>query len=210
MNRLTLYGESGWGSAIVEAQLAWHGLAYEFVRTGDLFASADARARLVAVNPVAQVPTLVLADGAVMTESAAITLYLADLTGSDELVPGPGAPERAAFLRWLVYLVANIYPTFTYGDVPSRFVSVEAAQKPFRAALEDYAKRLWSHVESAAVGPCFLGDRFSALDIYIAVMTRWRPRRAWFAEHAPRLNAIAEAADRAPRLKDVWTRNFPI
>lgn len=205
---MTLYGEPGWGSAIVEAQLAWHGLAHEFVRTGDLLGSEEARARLVAVNPLAQTPTLVLDDGTVMTESAAITLHLADLTGSDDLVPGPRSPERAAFLRWLVYLVANIYPTFTYGDVPSRFVSVEEAQKRFREALDRYEERLWGHVETAAVGPWFLGARFSALDIYLAVMTRWRPKRAWFAKHAPKLHGAATGADALPLLRDVWARNF--
>ncbi|MBY0423954.1 MAG: glutathione S-transferase, partial [Parvularculaceae bacterium] len=163
MTTMTLYGEPGWGSAIVEAQLAWLGLAHDYVKTGDLLGSEEARARLVAVNPIAQVPTLVLADGRVLTESAAITLHLADLTGCDDLVPAPNDATRPAFLRWLVYLVANIYPTFTYGDVPSRFVTVEAAQQPFRAALDAYEERLWGHVEAAAVGPWFLGDRFSAL-----------------------------------------------
>ena len=61
---------------------------------------------------------------------AAITLLLADIAGNDSLVPAPGAPERGKFLRWLVFIVANIYPTFTYADDPSRFVSVNAARDP--------------------------------------------------------------------------------
>lgn len=208
MNAYTLYGRPGWGSAIIEAQLEWLALPYRYEDVGDLFASAEARAALATINPVAQVPTLILADGAVMTESAAITLHLADLTGCDDLVPAPNDPMRAAFLRWLIFLVANIYPTFTYGDEPSRFVSVEDAQRPFRAALDRYAERLWAQVETAVAGPWFLGGRFSALDIYVAVMTRWRPKRAWFAAHAPKLHAVAAAADALPQLKAVWARNF--
>jgi GST-like protein len=69
--------------------------------------------------------------------------------------------------------------------------------------------RLWGIVEEAAGAPWFLGDRFSALDIYVAAMTRWRPKRPWFAEHAPRLHAIALAADAEPRLAQVWARNYP-
>jgi GST-like protein len=204
-----LYGRAGWGSTIVEAQLVWYGLPFAFEPVGDLFKSPDARTRLEKVNPLAQVPTLVMPDGSVISESAAITLLLADITGQDTLVPKPGAPERAKFLRWLVFLVANSYPTFTYADDPARFVSVNAARDPFRAATDAYAQRLWRQVNSEAGAPYFLGERFSALDIYIAVMTRWRPKRGWFEIEAPRLFAIARHADQIPELRPVWTRNWP-
>lgn len=205
----TLWGRPGWGSAIVEAQLDWYGLPFTYETVGDLFKEPDAKAKLEKVNPLAQVPTLVLPDGTVMSESAAITLLLADLTGKDSLVPAAGSAERAAFLRWLVFLVANIYPTFTYADDPSRFVSVNNARDPFRAATDAYAQRLWRQVERAAGAPWFLGERFSALDLYLSVMTRWRPRRGWFEIETPRLFAIARKADARPELKETWRRNFP-
>lgn len=204
-----LYGSPGWGSVLVEAQLAWYGLEVAHEEVGNLFTSPEARTRLAKVNPLAQVPTLVLPDGAVMTESAAITLHLADVTGSTALVPRPGDPIRPAFLRWLVFLVASIYPTFTFADDPARFVEDEASRKPFRKAVDAYALALWGMVESAAGAPWFLGDRFSALDIYVAAMTRWRPKRPWFAENAPKLHAIATLADAEPRLEAVWARNYP-
>jgi GST-like protein len=203
----TLYGRPGWGSVLVETQLAFYGLPYTFEEVDDLFQSPKARERLAALNPVSQVPTLVLPGGEVMTESAAITLYLADVTESDALVPGPGAAERPAFLRWLVFLVANIYPTFTFADDPRRFVKDKAAQKAFRASVDAYEKGLWKMVADAAAQPWFLGERFSALDIYVAAMTRWRPRRPWFEEHHPRLYAIAERTDQVAELQAVWRRN---
>lgn len=205
--RYTLWGRPGWGSALVEAQLDWYGLPFDYETVGDLFKDPDAKTRLQKVNPLAQVPTLVMPDGSVMSESAAITLLLADITGSDSLVPAPGAKERAAFLRWLVFLVANIYPTFTYADDPARFVAVNAARDPFRAATDAYAQRLWRQVEGAAGAPWFLGERFSALDIYIGVMTRWRPQRGWFETETPKLFAIARKADQRPELKETWRRN---
>ncbi len=209
MGPMTLYGEPGWGSVLVEAQLEWLGLSYEFRPVGNLFQSEEARAALSAVNPLGQVPTLALPDGQVMTESAAITLYLADVTGRDDFVPPPGSMERAAFLRWLVFVVANIYPTFTFADDPARFVPEEGARAGFRAAVDAYAQRLYGMLETEAGAPWFLGERFSALDLYTAVFTRWRPRRAWFAEHAPKLHAIAERMDGLRKLKPVWERNFP-
>lgn len=209
MEDYVLFGRAGWGSAIVEAQLAWYGLPFRLVDSGDLLASDEAREKLAPLNPLAQVPTVRLPDGQVMTESAAITLHLADLTGRDDLVPGAQARERAAFLRWLVFIVANVYPTFTYGDLPERFVKRAGAAEPFRAELDAYARRLWTIAESAAGAPWFLGERFSALDIYLAVMTRWRPGRSWFAEHAPRLAAAAQRAASAAVLAPVIERNFP-
>ncbi len=207
MAKFRLYGEPGWGSVIVEAQLEWYGLEFEFERVGDLFESAAAREKLETINPLAQVPTLVMPDGTVMTESAAITLLLADMTGDDSLVPSAGDAERAAFLRWLVYIVANVYPTYTYGDDPARFVPVDSAQKPFEDTVLAYARKLYEQLENVAGAPWFLGERFSAIDIYICAMTRWRPKRLWFAEHAPKLHAIAEATQDLDRLRAVWVRN---
>lgn len=210
MSDYVLYGRPGWGSAIVELQLAWYGLPFRNEDSGDLFDSEEARARLRPLNAITQVPTLVLPDGQVMTESAAITLHLADQTGRDDLVPGPQAPERAAFLRWLVFIVANVYPTFTYADLPGRFVTAggEEAQKAFRAAVDAYAQRLWGVVEAAAGSPWLLGQRMSALDLYAAVMTQWRPRRDWFVQHAPRVLAAADAAAALPACTAVMARHF--
>jgi GST-like protein len=204
-----LYGRPGWGSAIVEAQLAWYGLSFTVEPVGDMLRDPEARRKIEDINPLAQLPTVVMADGTVMSESAAITLLLADITGKDTLVPGPKAAERAKFLRWLVFIVANIYPTFTYADVPARFVEVEAAQAPFVKTLDAYRQKLWRQLESVAAEPWFLGERFSALDLFIAVMTHWGPKRPWFETETPKLFAIARRADALPELAEVWRRNWP-
>ena len=194
------------GSVLTEAQLAWYALPYRLEEVGDLFKEKAAGEKLRALNPLMQLPTLVMPDGKVMTESAAITLHLADVAGRDDLVPPPPRPE---FYRWLVFLVANIYPTFTFNDDPGRFVPGTEAQKGFKANVDAYAQRLWKVLEVQAASPWFLGSRFSALDLFISVMTKWRPQRPWFAAHAPKLHAIAEAAQARPELAAVWLRNFP-
>jgi GST-like protein len=205
-----LYAHAGWGSALVEAQLAWYGLPFEVEDVDNLFKSQAARERLARVNPLSQLPTLVLPDGRIMTESAAITLHLADTaTPARSLVPlAPGA-ERDQFLRWLVFLVANIYPTFTIGDDTRRWIPGEGPQKDLREAMNAYRERLWRVVEGVLGDPWFLGARFSALDIYVSVMTRWTPRRPWFAANLPKVSALALRTDAVPELAAVWRRNFP-
>jgi GST-like protein len=209
LKRYILHGRYGWGSVLTEAQLQWYGLPFDFVDVGDLFENRAARETLAKINPLGQVPALVLPDGTVMTETAAITFHLADATGSHDLVPAQSEAARPRFLRWLIFIVANIYPTFTYGDVPERFVPGTKAAQGFRANVDEYQKTLWRMVEAEAGAPWFLGERFSALDIYICTMTRWRPNRPWFEKSTPKLVATANACNDLPKLEPVWSRNYP-
>ena len=209
MATMTLYGEPGWGSVLIEAQFAWYGMPFAFEAVGDVFEDNGARAKVEAINPLGQVPTLVLHDGSVMTESAAITLWLADQTGSNDLVPEPGSADRARFLRWLIFITSNIYPTYTYVDMPSRFVPMADAREGFAGAVGQYAKKLYHLLDGEASTPWFLGQRFSAMDIYVCTLTHWRPGPRWHAENTPKLAAITDATRDHPRLAEVWARNYP-
>ena len=56
----TLYGRPRWGSTLVEAQLVWYGLPFTYETVGDLLRDPASRTALEKVNPLAQVPTLVI------------------------------------------------------------------------------------------------------------------------------------------------------
>jgi GST-like protein len=84
----------------------------------------------------------------------------------------------------------------------------EDAAPRLREATNAHREKLWRQVDGIAGAPWFLGPRFSMLDVYVTVMTRWRPRRAWFAANCPRLTAIATALDGDPRLRALWAANF--
>jgi len=198
-------GCRGCGSVLVEAALVLAGIAYDREEV-DYTQPGPARDRLLAVNPLGQVPTVILPDGAVMTETAAIALHLDELVPAAGLFPPPGDPLRRDALRWLVFLIAAVYPTFIYGDEPEKWVG--DAGPALRDATHAHRQKLWRQVEAAAGAPWFLGARFSMLDVYVATMTRWRPGRAWFAEHCPKLTAIATALDGDPRLAALWAANF--
>lgn len=205
MSKFTLYALEGWGSTIVEAALAAAGLDYAIETVDPRGKGQD---RLLKLNPLGQLPTLVLPDGRVMTESAAIIIHIADLKPKAGLVPPPGHPTRPDFLRWLVFLVAAIYPTFAVGDVPQRWIAGEANQAALTRGAIEQRCRMWLMVEGAAGEPWFLGERFSAIDLYLGAMTHWRPRREWFEANCPKLHAIALKADTHPALAKVLKRNF--
>ena len=192
---------------IVEAAFAVAGVALDYEEV-DYAAGSPTRGRLLEVNPIGQVPTLVLPDGRILTESLAMIHYLADLAPQAGLIPERDDPARASFHRWSVFLVAAIYPTFTYGDDPKKWVDDPEVAKQLRESTDRHRKALWQQVEGAAVGPWFLGSRMSALDLYLAAMTRWRPGKDWFAEHAPKLFAIAQKASATAGVADVMKRNF--
>ena len=73
---LTLYGSPGSGSAAVEAGLDIGGLAYRTVDAASWKPSPPGLDELRRINPIAQIPTLVLDDGSILTESAAILIHL--------------------------------------------------------------------------------------------------------------------------------------
>lgn len=203
--RWTLLAAPGWGSTIAEAALAVAGIPYDRVVL-DLEREAD-RTRLRALNPLGQLPTAVLPDGTPLTESAAIVLAAADAAPGALLAPPIGHPDRIRFQRWLVFVVAALYPTFVYGDEPTRWV--KTAPDELRASTNEHRLRLWRQLEAEARGPWFLGETRSALDLYVGVMTRWRPNRGWFAEHTPKLAAIAAAVDALPAVAPIMKENFP-
>lgn len=204
-----LYASPGCGSMIVEAAFGFTKLPLKMIDVPWADLGWDSKA-LKGVNPLGQVPTLILPDGTVMTESAAIILHLADRVKDFDLVPPPDHKQRAAFLRWLVFLVSAVYPTFTYGDVPERWVGApkeKGAGKALRAATDEHRKVLWRFVESQIKGPWFLGKTFSALDLYMWPMTYWHPGRDWFAAECPKLHAIGLAMYAHPVIKKVAARN---
>lgn len=207
MTAWRLYGVRGWGSTLAEGALAWTGTPYEFVSVEGFDSPGPARDALLAVNPLARIPTLVAPDGAVLTESAAIVLQLAELNPDSGLAPLPGDPDRGAFLNRLIWFVSALYPTFTYRDYPERWAPDAAEQ--LIANVDVFRQSLWRQLEEDfGDGLWVLGETPSALDLYVAAMSHWRPRRAWLAKHCPKAHAIALRADALPRIAAVLERNF--
>ena len=202
---MKLYGAPGCGSAVVEVVLQLAGQPYDYVQTSFWDQNEHFEA-LKKANPQAKVPTLVLDDGTVMTESAAMLLYIADKVPG--LIPADAA-ARARFYRWMLFIPANIYAMFDIGDEPSRWVDGEAAQQTLKEKSVEKQKFFWGLMESdLAPAPYLLGTQMTALDIYIAMVSRWRPGRAWFDAHCPKLAAAVNLTEQHPIVAKVWEKNF--
>ena len=212
MSGFTLYGQNGFGSTCIEAALELLGLPYDFVET-DPFGDQPDQDRLATVNPIGQVPVLILPEDDVMTESAAMLIYLGDLDGEHRFAPPVDSNERSEYLRWLVFLAANLYPTHTISDGPARFHPDPDTHEQLRGRATERRKMLWEVMEEhfdGLPGPYLLGDHLSFLDVYVAMMSFWSPRRDWFFEHCPRLSTAVRAAEKDRTLAAVWKRNFEL
>ena len=164
------------------------GAPYEIVRL-DIKAGDQLKPDYLAVNPMGKVPAI-RHRGAVVTETAAIFIYLADAFASAGLAPALDDPARGPYLRWIVFYAAAFEPAMVdrarklnpgprpmspYGDLASVERAVEAMLTP---------------------GPYILGDRFSAADVLWGAALTWMTAfgmaptsdkvKAYIARHAER------------------------
>lgn len=206
-----VYGARGSGSVAVEAALTLIGCPFEIVEAPTFDPAQKALGdRMLAVNPLRQAPALVTPDGAVMTESAAILIWLAEQHPEAQLAPPPGHPDRAAFLRWMSFVSSAIYAHYWLKDDPFRLVSDPALHAEVDARIQDRISACWAVMEDAtAAGPYMLGQSLGVLDLYVAVVSRFRPRRQRFYAVAPRLGEVVRRVDADPRLAALWADRYP-
>ncbi|SHI99567.1 glutathione S-transferase family protein [Wenxinia saemankumensis] len=118
-------------------------------------------------HPDRKVPALIH-DGALVTETSAIMLYLTDLFPEAGLGAPIGDPKRAEFLTWLAW----------YGDVMEPVIIAQAAglDHPILRATFRGPAEMTARLEAAlARGPWLLGDRYSAADLLCASPFLWFP-----------------------------------
>jgi GST-like protein len=206
---ITIYGAKGSGSVAVEAALTLIGLPYEVVERAPLKEVSETE-EVNRVNPLRQVPTLVLPGGEVITESAAMLIWLADRYPEADLAPRPLHRRRAAYLRWMTFVSSAIYALWWIRDDPSRLVDDAAAQAVVRQRTAERAAECW-RVMDAQIHPgrYILGDQLGVVDLYVAVISRWGPRRKRFYAEAPKMAEVVRRVDAEPRLAAFWAERFP-
>lgn len=208
--RLTLYGAQASGSIAIEAALTLLGVPYSLVE-GATWADDEARDRVAPVNPMRQIPTLVMPGGEIMTESAAILIYLADLHASAGLAPTPADARRPQYLRWMVYVSSAIYSLHWIKPDVRRIGAPESSRASVVDAVHERIAFCWSNMDGQLTpGKYLLGDELSVLDLYVTVVSRFGPWRDRFYEVAPRMTPVVRRVDQEPRLTAFWRERFPL
>lgn len=203
-----LHGARGSGSSIVEAACAEIGADYQ-VRDLDLKGNEQREERYAALNPQRKLPTLEVDDGEIITESVAILLTLDERHREGGLLPPPASKQRAQALRWLLFLAAEMYPIIEIVDYPERFIPAGGDAAGTRERAKEIWHTRWLLVEKSITGsPYFLESGFSALDLYVATLSRWDLAREWRREHLPKVEALFAAVSGRPALVPVYARHF--
>lgn len=207
---VTLYGARGSGAAAVEAALIVAGVPYRNVEAAT-WLPGPRLDELKKVNPLGQIPTLLLDDGSVISESAAILIHLGLTLPDAGLLPG-AVGERAQAIRGLVYVAANCYAAIGVIDYPERWCADcdEDTTKRIRAGTRTRLHQLWeTFADSFDPHPYLNGERLGALDVLAAVVSRWSGARAHLAKERPGLHAALVTVDNDPRLVALFARHWP-
>lgn len=206
----TLYGFQYSGAAAVEIALERVGVPFRRVNAAS-WEPSSALAELEAVNPLKQIPTLVLPDGSVLTESAAILIHLGLTFPQSNLLP-EDAGLRAQVIRGLVFIAANCYSAISIIDYPERWI--ENAEEDIKARLRQGTReRLHLHwhifADVFAHHPYLSGAEPGALDYLAVVASKWSGTRASLRTHRPEFYAILERIEVHPSVAPVIARYFP-
>jgi glutathione S-transferase len=202
-----LYGRRQAGSMVVEAALEEIGAPYELVNVKRDAAKRPAP-EYFGINPLGQVPSLLLPDGSIMTESAAILLYLCDKHGEAGLAPAPDSALRAPFLRWTIFLATNIYMSDLRLYYPHRYTTrPENAAEVKAAALEAMAREWKIYAEALGAKTYSLGERFTILDVYVAMLATWNLDVPAFFRLHPNVKALYDRIVARPAIARVWQRH---
>lgn len=203
----TLYGFKGAGSTAVEALLAELGLPH---KVEDVERNPDKTFPdwFLELNPAAQIPVLKLADDSLMTESAAMMIYLADLVPAKALAPALTSPARPQFLRWMMFMATAVYEADLRMYYAERYSTEPAHAPAIRAKAVTEMSRLFGILSGALGARTYLVDNtFSAADIYAAMLITWAPDMAALFKHHPNLKSLHDAVASRPAIAPVWQRN---
>ena len=163
---MKLYYSTGSCSLAADTALHESGLKFDREKVDLQTKITETGANYREVNPNGSVPVLVLDDGQVLTEVAAVTQYIADRVPDKKLAPAAGTIERYRVMEWLSFVGAELHKSFGafFAKAP------DAWQDKMRQALGTRFDFLSKKLEGKQY---LMGDTFTVADAYLFAVIRW-------------------------------------
>lgn len=162
------------GSAAMGARVVLEELraSYELISTS-ISMDSPRDPEVLALNPNGWIPVLVWEKGAIY-ECGAITTFLCDRYPQYQLAPTVNDAERGLFLQWLFFFSSSLQNAYQMSYYPWRFCDSSQCEASAKRRSVTRLRELWQVVDDAiGEGDWLLGKRFSAVDIYLFMLTTW-------------------------------------
>lgn len=192
---LTLYTNPQSRGKITEWMLAEVNAPYEKITLE--FGAPMKTPEYLALNPMGKVPTLVH-DGRVVTEAAAICLYLAQAFPDAGLAPT--AAEAADYFRWTLFAAAPFEQGFALRALK---VPLDERQKMSMGCgeFDSAVKALSTHL---AQQPFVAGARFTAADVVVGSSLNYFVRVFKMLDTNPAFDAYLDRISARPAFRAVF------
>ena len=149
------------------------------------------------VNPKGAVPAVELDNGEVLTENAVILQYIADRSGSPEVLPSPGNFRRYRVLEAVNFITTELHKRFGFLFNP------QATDEMKQVVIADLGKKLDHMDKELGKGPFLMGEELTLGDPYLFVMTSWADKMLGGLDRWPNLRAFHERMMQRPSVRNV-------
>jgi glutathione S-transferase len=153
------------------------GADYELLQT-DIETDKPRTQNHLELNPNGWVPVLIWDENA-MYECAAIAIFLCDRHPEAKLAPAANESERGLFLQTMVYFSNTVQNAFQLDYYPDRFADTPSTEPSAQRRGLRRLRETWKVIDDQiGNNKWMVGDRFSAADIYLFMLTTWlKPKR---------------------------------
>jgi glutathione S-transferase len=197
---LTLYYAPMSTASITELVVEELGIPVEKVKL-DIKAGDTKKPEFMKLNPNALVPVIVH-DGTVLWESAALTMYLGETFGVEKKLYPAAGPKRGEAMKWIVWANVSLGDAFgrfarnTMSWIPAEQQNAKAAE----AAMGE-VQRFLKVIDGALDGKEYLVGEYTLADTHVNSLMDWlRHSKVDFAAF-PHLNAWSQRCNDRPSVK---------
>ncbi|HCM62835.1 MAG TPA: glutathione S-transferase [Morganella sp. (in: Bacteria)] len=161
MSGLTLYTNAMSRGNTVDLFFKILSVPYQRIELG--YGADMHTAEYLAINPMGKVPALVDGDN-IITETAAICMYLADKFIEKGFAPAFDSPARAAYYRWFLFTAGPVEAAFTAREMGLILNEEQQARSGYGSF-----ERVMACLEKGLTGSksYLCGNTLTAVDVYI-------------------------------------------